>query len=166
MREKIPFSGIWVDMNEPTLFCDGECPNGGLNGTEKPPSEDPYEADVPYRPGNVKLDFMTLAPNARHHGNITNLNVRAAYGHMMTKATFDYLLDAGHALPFVLTRGNFFGTGKYGNHWTGDNWANWTWMRLTIPKIMTMNMLGIPFVGGDICGFEYNTTSELCSRWT
>jgi alpha-glucosidase (family GH31 glycosyl hydrolase) len=38
-------------------------------------------------------------------------------------------------------------------------------MGYSVTGIMGMNMAGIPLVGSDICGFIFNTTAELCTRW-
>lgn len=38
-------------------------------------------------------------------------------------------------------------------------------MGLSVTGTMMQNFIGIPLAGATICGFENNTTPELCARW-
>lgn len=82
---------------------------------------------------------------------------------METVATSKFLMTKGR--PFIITRSNTLGTNKYGFHWTGDNYANFDFLRTSISSNFMFNFWGIQMVGSDICGFGGNATEENCARW-
>ena len=68
--------------------------------------------------------------------------------------------------PNLLIRSTFAGSGRYVQHWTGDNVSLWLFLRQSLAEIFNFNLFGVPQVGSDICGFTGDTTAELCARWS
>jgi alpha-glucosidase (family GH31 glycosyl hydrolase) len=81
----LDFDGLWLDMNEATGFCNGECPDGIVPNYTKPNSTDPgtlgaswwygynNQAEnstyyLPFIPGGDRwnLDNMSMSLNATH----------------------------------------------------------------------------------------------------
>uniref|UniRef100_A0A8C4X285 Si:ch73-12o23.1 n=1 Tax=Eptatretus burgeri TaxID=7764 RepID=A0A8C4X285_EPTBU len=155
-HSKVPFDGLWIDMNEPSNFVDGSvngCPNNTL---ENPPF-------TPAIRGS-KLNYKTVCTSARH-AQSSHYNLHNLYGLFEANATYRALERLLNKRPFVISRSTFAGQGRYSGHWTGDNWSHWWDLRMSIPAILNFNLFGIPLVGADICGFTDNTTEELCIRW-
>lgn len=152
----IPFDGLWLDMNEISNFCVGEC--FGL-------TPDFQMAELEFVPGGQDLNTQTVDLAASHVTGEIEFNTHSLYGTMMANATSNYFTNHLGMRPFIISRSTFPGQGTFASHWLGDNWSNWTYMEASIGGIFNFHMFGIPMVGADICGFLNNTTEELCSRW-
>ena len=175
----VPVSGLWIDMNEPSNFCTGAacsvpagCPIPGQQTTCCLQCDAPSTRfdDPPYRVnnGNARLPLATrtLAPGAINSEGVRHYDVHNLYGLDESVATHDALVAKTQARPFVLSRSTFVGSGRVAAHWSGDNGATWASMRQSIAQVVNANLFGIPMTGADICGFVFDTTEELCARWT
>uniref|UniRef100_A0ABI7YQP0 Glycoside hydrolase family 31 N-terminal domain-containing protein n=1 Tax=Felis catus TaxID=9685 RepID=A0ABI7YQP0_FELCA len=110
---------------------------------------------------------LTMQKNAIHHGNWEHRELHNIYGFYQQMATAEGLIQRskGKERPFVLTRSFFAGSQKYGAVWTGDNTAEWSYLKISIPMLLTLSITGIPFCGADVGGFIGNPEAELLVRW-
>jgi len=130
--------GVWNDMNEPALFD---------TDSRTMPEDNIHRGGGGIPPG----------PHARYH-NI--------YGMQMVRATkLGVSMVNPDRRPFVLTRANYLGGQRYAATWTGDNRANWSHFRMSIPMTINLSLSGQPFNGPDIGGFDGNATPELFGHW-
>ena len=96
--QTIPVDGLWIDMNEPSNFCNGECEGAMelfISNTTKPLSAKVQLSltDPPYYINNQNkkqaLNMKTLDPTAVQFGGVPHYNAHNMYG------TF-YMHDAIH----------------------------------------------------------------------
>ncbi|KAJ7441544.1 glycoside hydrolase family 31 protein [Mycena latifolia] len=186
----VEFSGIWLDMNEISSFCEGSCGSeldvsntktdgsglsargiGTGNQTGIDINNPPYAIHngmpqcvlPPYEPailasrahsvviaGNGRLAVSTLSPNAMHFGGYAELDVHNMWGLTEEMATHEALQSIlPGQRPSIISRSTFPSAGKWTGHW----------------GILQFQIFQIPFVGADTCGFNEDTTEELCNRW-
>lgn len=159
LHKNLNYDGVWLDMNEIATFADGQ-----TNYYRNLPCDD--KNDFPYLPGKRPLENRTLCPNAVHHNGLKHYQVHNYYGNVQSKVTFEFLEQLfPDQFPFVLTRSNAPGVGKYAAVWSGDNLGNFIFYKLSLSEVFNLNLLGAPMAGSDICGFEGNTPEVLCSKW-
>ncbi|XP_040076997.1 lysosomal alpha-glucosidase-like [Ixodes scapularis] len=154
-HDLVPFDGAWIDMNEPSVFYNGHA--GGC-------PEDSRLEHPPYVPGGESLSVKTLCMSDRHHIS-AHYDVHNIYGHLEARATYKALATIRQKRPFVISRATSAGQAAWSGHWSGDIESSWKDLRLSVPNVLSFGLYGIPLVGADICGFNSNTTVELCARW-
>ena len=170
--KKLNFDGIWLDMNEPGMT---EIIKGGRGeyATSYNPSNNKYEY-LPYIPGYRvgHSDLQTKGISLNGYSTIndpnndfyTMINIKAMISLYQVRITNQYLISTGRR-PFILSRSNTIGHGKYAFHWLGDNASTFEDLKASIAGIFNYNIYGIPMTGADICGFHNKATDQLCARW-
>ncbi|XP_069608531.1 lysosomal alpha-glucosidase-like [Ranitomeya imitator] len=156
-HDKVPFDGMWIDMNEPANNVHGSVDNCPNDTFENPPY-------VPRVVGGVLRDTTICASSNQYlssHYNLHNM-----YGFHEAIASHNALIKIRGKRPFVISRSTFASHGRYAGHWTGDVESTWEQLYYSIPAILLFNMYGIPLVGTDLCGFVGDVTEELCVRWS
>jgi len=140
-------AGFWNDMNEPGVFV--------TDKTERP--------EITHHPDK------TFSYDTPHKGDgiaDTHRRFHNVFGMQMARATFEGVKKlAPEKRPFVLTRAGFAGIQRFSAVWTGDNYASWDHLALTIPMLTNMSVSGVPFVGADVGGFNDRPSGELYTRW-
>nr|BAB43946.1 alpha-glucosidase [Schizosaccharomyces pombe] len=116
--------------------------------------------------GNHDIANHIVSPNATTHDGTQRYDIFNMYGYGETKVSYAALTQISpNERPFILSRSTFLGSGVYGAHWLGDNHSLWSNMFFSISGMIVFNMMGIPMVGADVCGFLGDSDEELCSRW-
>jgi len=156
----LEFDALWIDMNEPANFVDGDLELGcDTNSTLNVP---------PFFPKSIRGDGTlydeTLCPD--HVDSVgQHYNTHTLYGWFESEPTIAGAREAVGKRTFALSRSNFIGLGRWVTHWLGDNYSDWENMFYSIIGVLQFNMFAIPFVGPDICGHQRDSPTQLCQRW-
>ncbi|KAJ2555374.1 glucosidase II, partial [Coemansia sp. RSA 1933] len=118
-------------------------------------------------PSIFRMPEGSSEKSAIHYGGWEHRHVHNIYGMLNHKATFQGLRvrEAPAKRPFVLSRAFFAGSQRYGAIWTGDNGADWGYLRASVPMVLTNNLAGMHFSGADVGGFFGDPEPELLVRW-
>ncbi|KAI0204340.1 glycoside hydrolase family 31 protein [Astrocystis sublimbata] len=179
-HKKIPFDGIWIDMNEVSSFCVGSCGSeerhydvssstSSSSAAAELAAADTRDIEFPpYAVNNYhgQLGGKTMSPNATHGDGTLQYDFHNVWGHLYLNATYHALTNIfANKRPFIIGRSTFAGSGSVAGHWGGDNYSKWPWMYFAIPQALSFSLYGMPMFGVDTCGFTGDSTEELCNRW-
>lgn len=78
--DQVNIDGLWLDMNEASNFCMGICyaSQAALN---------PVKNKLFLQPTGRNLEFKSIALDAVHEGNITELDAHSLFGTLQQRAT-------------------------------------------------------------------------------
>uniref|UniRef100_A0A8C6XHF7 P-type domain-containing protein n=1 Tax=Naja naja TaxID=35670 RepID=A0A8C6XHF7_NAJNA len=161
--QSIKFDGLWIDMNEPANFV-----NGAVTGCRSSDLNNPiYMPDILGK--HVGLNEKTICMESEQilpdGSPVRHYDVHNLYGWSQTKPTYEALHSITGERGIVISRSTYPSSGKWAGHWLGDNISKWDQLYKSIIGMMEFSLFGISYTGADICGFNDNTTYDMCARW-
>ncbi|XP_074630015.1 neutral alpha-glucosidase AB-like isoform X2 [Acropora palmata] len=160
-----PGSSSWIDFTNPEIrkWWAGKFALSEYQGS----TETLFTWNDMNEPSVFHGPEVTMHKDALHYADWEHRDIHNVYGFYQHMATVQGLIDrsGGSHRPFVLSRAFFAGTQRHGPIWTGDNMASWDHLKASLPMILSLNLVGLPFSGADVGGFFNNPDPELLVRW-
>jgi len=158
-------SGIWNDMNEPSIIPSFDYKMMRLLfyhlKFKEPPRVPSFLEKEDFYSKTLSADVVHGENKEFPHDEIHNV-----YGLLMAKASFEGWRDAKpEERPLIITRAGFSGIQKYSAVWTGDNKSAWEHLYMSIIMLQNLGISGVPFIGADVGGFWGDCEPELFARW-
>ena len=139
-------SGIWNDMNEPSLWKNEIRFNDYI---------------IPFGVNRPPKMMHKVGERAVKH-----IECRNIYGSKECAATVDAFKKFRPGMRhFILSRSGFAGIHRFAAVWTADNESTFQHLAVTIQQILSWGLSGVNFTGADIGGFAKDCTPELFARW-
>lgn len=124
---------------------------------------DPVKYKFPYVPTGRDLETNSISLDVKHD-YYTEKDMHSLYAFMQAKA-MDLGFENMQNRTYLITTSSFAGTGQFSSHSLGENNSTFKSLKKSVTGIMLSNMFGMPLSGAPICGYNGNTTAELCARW-
>lgn len=127
----------------------------------KAPNKYAWETD------NESISNHTINTDVIHVNGLAEYDTYNIYGLMIGTASRTAVMKRRpNVMPLIITPSSFSGSENKTGHWLGGNESTWDKYRASIRTMLaTAAMYQMPMVSSDVCGFERNTTEELCARW-
>jgi alpha-glucosidase len=177
--------GVWLDMNEPSIFVMIDAARELIEFITRSESLAGYDsllADSNFimtlrdkaaslSPnsifkgiGHMPLGSFHTGDNGEKHSDLELHNAYSTMEVMATAASFK--VNNPGKRWFILSRSGYAGIQQYAAVWTGDNQSDWGHLAISIPQLLSLGLSGVPFVGADVGGFSDDADPELLARWT
>lgn len=166
-------SHFWNDMNEPAIFYTPESLEilrSTMTAVEQTDDLGTKAVDFISCLGNFwqnEHDLRRMYHTLDDGTQVNHYDVHNLYGYSMAAATAEGLraLRPGQRY-FLVARSSYAGMHRFAVIWTGDNSSWWEHMLAQVRMVLSLNMAGFFYCGGDVGGFGGDASPELCIRWT